>query len=95
MSHNYTKRIKNTITFNGENYALTTSKSFVPNKGSKVFFRQTDVNPIQCTVTFYGAPPAHKYLKSIYDKNMDAYYTTMKNYKKFRKKRNKSFRVAS
>ena len=57
---NFTKRIKNTITKRNGEYALVTSKSFVPNKGSKVFFRSTDVNPVQCTVTVYGTPPALK-----------------------------------
>ena len=90
---NYTKRIENRIRKSGDRYILTTHRIFVPNKNSKKNFRSTSVDAINCLVTTYGTPPAHRDLKVIYEEALASYYGTMANYKKFKKRINKRNRL--
>ena len=77
MSHNYTKRIENRIKLVKGKYVLSTHKIFVPNKGSKIFFRQVEVDPINKMVTICGTPPALKRIKEIYKSGpMTALFTS-------------------
>lgn len=94
MRHTHTKRIKNTIRKSSEGYTLTVSRSFVPNKGSKIMFREVEVNPIQNTVITYGTTPAKRDLEKIYETSLSAYYKTMHGYKKFKKKLNCHYKEA-
>lgn len=89
----YAKRIENIITKTAPNkYTLTTRHVFVPNHGSKVKFRKTEINPIKQTVMFYGTPPALRDISSIYETEIKNYYETMYHYKKTRRKFNKIYR---
>ena len=93
MSHNYTKRIENRIKLIKGTYVLSTHRIFVPNKGSKVFFRQVEVDPINSIVTICGTPPALKHIKEIYDVAMSKYFKTMHGYKHLKKKLNRHYRA--
>jgi len=92
---NYTKRLENRIRKVDGKYYLTTHKVFVPHKGSKVRFRETAVDAINCLVTTYGTPPAHRDLKGIYEEALGNYYALMKPYKKLKKKINRRNRQRS
>lgn len=95
MSHNYTKRIENRIKLVKGKYVLSTHRIFVPNAGSKVFFRQVEVDPINKMITVCGTPPALKHLKEIYDTAMSNYYKTTHGYKHLKKKLNRHYRLRS
>ena len=94
MPHNFTKRIKNVIRKDSKGYHLTTSRSFVPNKGSIKMFHGSEVNPVQNIVTVYGTAPALKNLKSIYETEMSKYYKTMLGHKKMKRRLNRHYRTA-
>ncbi len=86
----YQKRIENTITKQKDGtYTLLTKRIFVPPKGSKVNFRQTEVDAINCSVTLYGVPPAHRDLKAIYEEALTHYNAVMKPYRKMRRRINR------
>ena len=91
---NYTKRIKNVISKSGESYTLTTSRTFVPNSGSKKMFHGGEVYSQAEQIVIYGTPPALRDLKKLYTEAMVNYFTVRKGYKKLKKQTNKMHRRA-